>query len=404
MVCQVALLIIVGRLNRHMINPDGVAYLRIASYYASGQFELMVSGYWGPMISWLIAPLLSMVDNPLDAARIVMGFSAVIFLLGCVHLLRNLEFYSAGLVLGTWLAALASVAWSVQVITPDLLLSGLICFATGTMLSPRWTHSRRTQLTSGVLWGAAYLTKSVAFPMAFAVGIVIASLYVLGQFSSIKVVLRSLGITLLGFFLLAAPWIVLLSFKYQRLTFSTTARIAHAIVGPKNFEQSHPVVFCAPEPGRIFSGEDPPDYLYQEMYWSPFENPAYAKHQLKLINFNAQAIIKTFSRFDWLQLGLCAALLGLLVHTPWRKNLQVERWRWAGGLIACVSVVYLPVYADADRYFYPAYPLLIAASIGMVIWLTRNDRGRFNVPRLLGLCLIVFSFGNPIRITHFGRP
>lgn len=382
-----------------MLHPDAVMYLRIASYYASGQFDLMVSGYWGPMMSWLIAPLLSLVENPLDAARVFMGLSAVVFVLGCISIFRRLEILPAGLVLGTWITALASVAWSVQTTTPDLLLGGLICFAISTMLSPRWTLSRRTQVTAGMLWGAAYLTKAVAFPIAFAVGIVIASLYVLAQLSSIKVVVRSLGISFVGFILFAAPWIIALSLKYQRFVFSTSAKIAHAIIGPKNLDGMHPLVLSPPEPGRISWFEDPPFHLYQQQYWSPFENLGYAKYQLRLIYFNTEAVIKIFSGFDWLHLGFCAAAFGLLVHTPWRKNMQVEQWRWAGGVLFCLFSVYLPVYADSERYYYAAYPFLIAGSIGLVIWLTRNDRRRFNLPRLVGLGLIIFSFANPIRVT-----
>src|SRR5574342_825911 len=74
-VYQLVLLILAGWKDRYVLNPDGVCYIRLASYYASGQFHLAVSGYWGPMLSWLIAPLLGAVENPLYAARMVMGLS-----------------------------------------------------------------------------------------------------------------------------------------------------------------------------------------------------------------------------------------------------------------------------------------------------------------------------------------
>src|SRR5512141_3166048 len=63
--CQVTLLCLAGWQNDHMLNPDGIAYLRIASYYAHGQTDLMISGYWGPLISWLMAPLLALGVPPL---------------------------------------------------------------------------------------------------------------------------------------------------------------------------------------------------------------------------------------------------------------------------------------------------------------------------------------------------
>jgi hypothetical protein len=114
---------------------------------------------------------------------------------------------------------------------------------------------------------------------------------------------------------------------------------------------------------------------------------------------NFEVILKYFAGFDWLQLGFCSALLGLMVHTPWRQNLQTQRWRWVGGFLACIAGVYLPFYSDVERYFYPAYPFLFAAVIGMIFWLTRHAHERNNFPRIIGICLIVISFGNPIRLT-----
>lgn len=397
-VCQIVLLAIAARNNRHMINPDGVAYLRLASYYAKGQTRLMVSGWWGPMISWLMAPLIPAFRNPLDAARIIMGLSATVFWLGSVAVLRSLGVFPTGVVLGAWFVALASVSWSVQYITPDLLLGGLLCFAISRMMSPLWTQSWKTQFGAGLLWGAAYLTKAVALPIALGVITITAILYLISGLTTVRPVLRSVGITLLGLVLLAAPWIVVLSLKYHRLVFSTSGPIAHAIVSPPNLKQGHPVALIQPEPGRITWGEDPPTQLYAEQKWSPFESRAYARHQLKIMYRNFEVILKYFASFDWLQLGFCSALLGLMVHTPWRQNLQTQRWRWVGGFLACITGVYLPFYSDLERYFFPAYPFLIAAVIGMIVWLTRQAQERNNFPRIIGICLIVISFGNPIRL------
>ncbi len=398
LVCQIVLLAVAARNNRHMIGPDGVAYMRLASYYAKGQTQLMVSGYWGPMISWLMAPLMPIFRNPMDAARVVMGLSAVVFWLGGVTVLRALGIFPTGIVLGSWFVALASVSWSVQMITPDLLLGGLLCLAVSRMMSPRWTQSWKTQVGAGMLLGAAYLAKAVALPIALGVITITAILYLISGLTTVRPVLRSIGITLIGFVLLAAPWIVVLSLKYQRFVFSTTGPIAHAILPPPNLNQGHPVALIRPEPGRITWWEDPQNDLYAEQKWSPFQSRAYAKHQLKIMYRNFEVILKYFWSFDWLQLGFCSALLGLLVHTPWRQNLQAQRWRWAGGFLACIAGVYLPFSSDLERYFYPGYPFLIAAAMGMMVWLISHAQEKNNFPRIIVICLLVISFGNPIRL------
>ena len=50
---QIGLLAILGWYFRHALNPDAVAYLRIASYFSEGKFDLAVSGYWGPLLALL---------------------------------------------------------------------------------------------------------------------------------------------------------------------------------------------------------------------------------------------------------------------------------------------------------------------------------------------------------------
>ena len=67
---------------RELLNPDGLAYIRIAEYYLSGQTALMISGFWGPLLSWLIVPWLLVFDDPLLAAHAAMAVSSVVFLFG----------------------------------------------------------------------------------------------------------------------------------------------------------------------------------------------------------------------------------------------------------------------------------------------------------------------------------
>jgi len=398
MLCQIILLVIVSWNNRRLVNPDTISYMRIASYYARGQTDLMVSAYWGPMLSWLIAPLLGLVSEPVDAARIAIGLSAVVFVLGCASVFRSFELRPSAVVLGTWIAVLASVAWAATTMTPDLLLSGLVFLAVSLMTAARWPQSRHLQLGGGILWGAAYLTKAVAFPIAFGVSIGIGALRVLSRDGKPAAVLQGMGLTFLGFMLLAGPWVVTLSWKYQGLMVSTSARIAHAMVGPPGVDRgmlADPMIIHPPEPGRLWWGEDTPRHLYEDKYWSPFQNLAYARHQVKVILSHIKVALRYLSTFDPLHVGILAALFGFFVHTPWRENMRQERWRWAGVPIACVCGVYLPLYLYEERYFYPTYPFLLAAGMGMVVWLTRGVHGRVNVPRLIGFGLLALAFVYP---------
>jgi hypothetical protein len=393
LVCQAILLGTVAFSNRDMLNPDGVSYIQLGYHYLKGEFGPAVSGYWGPLLTWSMVPLLAVGSDPLIAARIVMALSAVLFLLGSVSVFRALQLKADEIVVGAWIVALASVEWSVG-ITPDLLLCGLLCFAISRLLSHRWSGSRRIQLTAGLLFGAAYLAKAVALPGAVGVTLAIGVLWVLTDPARWRSVSQGALVTLVGLLIVAGPWIVVLSSKYRRFVFSTSGPVAHAISGPADVDRSPGIkTFHTPEPGRRAAWEDPPTLRY--VYWSPFESREYFKYQIGLIYHNGRTVADFLSGFDFLHLGLVAALCGLLIHTPWRDNIARERWRWAALPIACLSASYLPTYAGAlgdQRYYYGTYPFLIAASLGLVTSLTRNSRMDTNVPRIVGIGVVALSF------------
>jgi hypothetical protein len=392
---QVLGLIIAGWHNRFSLTPDGVAYIRTAWYYATGQTDLMVAGYWGPLLSWLMVPWFSFVQQPIYAARIAMGLSAVIFLFGNISVFRALHIPRAGVVFGAWIVAAASITWSVETISPDLLMGGLLCFAVSRMLSPQWLSTLSTPFAAGMLCGVAYLAKAVAFPVTFLLSFGLGAVWVISRSSGIPQVGRSIGITLLGFALLASPWVLTLSVKYQQPTFSISGKIAHALVGPVKNPQEHPHfrTFDPPEPGRVTSWENPDPKPY--IYWSPFESLAYAKHQFWIVCDNYRLVLSRLQGFDALGIGVFALVAALLFHRPWRENLAAERWRWAGVPVACLCVMYLPVTADTWRYYLPTYPFLIAASMGMLAWLTSKGNTTKQVLGLLGLGLVVGSFAAP---------
>jgi hypothetical protein len=195
------------------------------------------------------------------------------------------------------------------------------------------------------------------------------------------------------FALMAAPWISVLSIKYHKLTFSTTAAIAHAVVGPPDVDRYHPFgrTFHQPEPGRLTSWEDPSLMKYK--YWSPFANKDYAMHQLKLIARNFQTIVRLLCGFDVIGIGLLAILGCLAVPSPWRENLLLQRCRWAIVPVVCLSGIYLPVYIQKvdGRYFYAAYPFLWVAVVGATDQLTARISRDWLRKAIVALALISFA-------------
>ncbi|GJL60551.1 MAG: hypothetical protein NPIRA03_34080 [Nitrospirales bacterium] len=395
-ILQIGLLIWAGWVNQDWISTDGISYIRIAQYYASGQFDLAISGYWGPMLSWIMVPLLGFVEEPLSAAQMAMALSAIVYLAGCMAIFRNLGIGSSGVLVALGIVAFFSVHWAVQAITPDLLMSGILCLAISRTLHPDWCDKPSVQFSAGLLFGAAYLAKAPGLPFAFLLIMAAGLLWTVSQQISPMRALRSATISFLGLMLIAGPWILVLSLKYEKLVFSTSAGISHAVMGPPGVGRGHPTFsdFVIPDQGRLSSWEDPISNKYS--HWNPLESTENLRHQLRIFHGNVIKTIRLLKNFDWLGIGLVSVIFGFLFHTPWTQNIRSDRWRWAAIFIGCLVVIFLPGYGGEKRYYYSVYPFLLGGGLGYVRHLANSRSGQEKILHIMALVLVSFSFLFPL--------
>ena len=420
-----ALLLALGAIrNAGALNTDAIAYIRIAGYFAEWNTELMVSGYWGPLLSWLMIPFRWLGIDGIAAARIAMALSGVVFLFGCRAVFVSLELNRPYRIAGLWVAVAFSVFWSVRHITPDLLLAGLMAFGAALSLGRSWVKSRKVAVMAGAAWGLAYYSKAIAFPLAILTTVAVVGLVWLSREGGVKEILRQAAVTLAAFAVIAAPWIATLSMKYGGPTFSTSGRINHAIAGPPDVERYHPFarVLHQPDAGRVTQWEDPSGMNYQ--FWSPFENGEAARHQMEIVvenvpkvlayfgGFNVVHLLRTggavsardlfvlIPGFDLFYLSLAGVVGCLVIRGGIRERLAAERWRWAALPVIMMGGLYLPVYLRSDdlRYFYPAFPFVWVAAAGVAASLVvrlghRSERGH-----AIALRVVAVSFALPAAI------
>lgn len=431
---QATLLVVAAWRNLHQLNPDAIAYNRIAGYYASGQWELAITGYWGPLLSWLMLPMLKVGLAPLVAARGVMALSGVVFLCGAVAVFRVFRLPRVGLQTGAWIAMGWSVFWSVRHITPDLLMAGLVGLAVSATMrlflapcrriafpasvdhQPRASvvanrscaRALRFGVAAGLWWGMAYLAKAVALPLAVLTTAGLAVFALSGRGDLRVEIARRLGLVWLGTALVAAPWIGLLSLHYGKFTFSTTGPIAHALAGPGEDSRYHPamVTLHQPDAGRLTQWEEPSRMAYR--YWSPFADGQSWQHQLRVMQGNVGVVAgwllpaeawltneklpawrRWLSTFDFLGLAMIALWLGLLDTLRWLARLRRQRWCWAMVPVAALAALYLPffVMAEDNRYFYAVWPCLWVVTLN-----ASPPRGRW---RRVGFRLMAWAFAIP---------
>lgn len=432
---QALLLVSAAFRNLGSLNTDAVAYIRIAGYFAEWNTELMISGYWGPLLSWLMVPFRWLGMDGVPAARVAMILSGVVFLFGSRAVFVSLGLDRRSRITGLWIAAAFSVFWSVRHITPDLLLAGLMGVAIAGVMDRSWVTSREAAALAGVAWGLAYYSKAIAFPLAILSTATGAALVWFSGGTKAKEALRQATWTLATFAALAGPWMLVLSLKYGGPTFSTSGRINHAIAGPPDVERYHPFakVLHRPDRGRVTQWEDPSGMGYN--FWSPFDNASAARHQAGIVVENVPKVVNYFGGFnvahllrsnfvvsardlfvlipgfDLLYLPLIGLVGCLVMRGGIRERLRSERWRWAVGPVILMGGLYLPVYLRSDdlRYFYPAFPFVWVAVVGVGVglaerfgkgaddaeaWALRISTASFALPAMIWLLAVLVGIPN----------
>lgn len=392
-VAQLTCLTIVASRNRHMLNPDGVAYLQVTRHLLRGDFGLSVNGYWGPLISWLAVPLLAGTHDPLLTARCSMVISAVVFLAGAfVYMLRS-KLPFAAVCIGTAACGFVSIFWSVSAVTPDLLADGLLFLGFSGLSGAEWVRERPLQRWSGFFLGAAYLAKAIMLPVSIMMVLAISLHHTFRRRDAAADVIRAASRTIIFLAIIALPWISILTAHYRKPTFSTAGPIAHALVGPSDVDRRHPVIlsFHRPRSGRVTDAEDPDATAFRN--WSPFASRDYMHWQLKTIRENATKIQHYVDGLTSAHLGAIAMLLALLIAMLLPKRADDAPSLLAATPLLIAAGIYAPVFADSLRYYILAYPLMLGAAgaIG------KAAAGRSRLLAILSTILVAVAIVVPAR-------
>ena len=222
----------------HRVAPDAVSYLTIARKYRAWEVSDAINGYWSPLLSWLVAPLLCL-GAPMEITgkcleiAIGAGALAAVWWLG-----KRLEL-PEGVRVWTTLALVPAVAmYALTDTTPDVLVAVLLAVYIGVVIGPDYPRSPWQGAACGLLGALAYLAKAYAFPFFLAHFLAVSG-YLFVRRRSSRVELRRLAAAtaagLLVFAVVAGGWAGLLSRKYSRPTIGTTGAYQFSLHG-----QGHP--------------------------------------------------------------------------------------------------------------------------------------------------------------------
>jgi hypothetical protein len=219
--------------THHYVNPDGPAYAEVAARWADGSWASAINAYWGPLLSWLAAPLLVVGVPGILALRLVL-LGGALAVLPAVRRLAHRAGASDGATEAVRLGLAPFLVYNALFgLYPDVLLAAALLWSLEFALRREGLADLRHPATAGVLSGVAYLARAYAVPVVLVVLPLVALLHRRGlPQPTWHAVRRWLGAAGGAFLLVVGAWSVVLSVSYGTPTFSTSAGFNAQLVAP----------------------------------------------------------------------------------------------------------------------------------------------------------------------------
>lgn len=340
-------------------NPDFLSYYQNSVYWSAGDYNLAISGYFGPLYSWMLACFDLDVANAAALGRSVLIFCGLLFVLSAQFVFRVLDIQRWYLLLANCLIVPITAYWCMSVLTPDLLFSALVATGFGLIFLSLKKSSVRLSLVAGLFFGVSYLAKTPGLLFGFGAAAFFPCLAWFTNETRGRLSAQLTASALVGLAVVSLPWILVLSLHYGALTWTTAgSRSFNVASGAQHVNFTH---FHAPKAGRISSWEDPTEFVPQQMAQSQ-------KPSISLVDRGkrwAQNLIIFMSYAGsqyWLGL-LLAAFLAITQNSQKRFVFVHAPWRCAIFVTAINALPYVLSYAKSERYYLISIPFLIGALV-----------------------------------------
>jgi hypothetical protein len=387
-IATVVLAIMQAYVMRHYLNEDGVSYLDLGDAWLRGDWDAAINGTWSPLYPMIVGNVLAIVQptpywefatvKMVNVAILLLSMAAFDWFLHEIILLQrqrreqsqtSVPLPDLVLRLLAWLVFLTASLnmTNVGFVTPDLLVN-LFGFLAAAVVARarRLTLAWYWALLLGVIIGLGYLTKAPLLPM----GMIFLFMYLVNVRGWRRRLIH-LTSALVVIAVIAGPYIVALSDKLDRWTFTDASRInylwfvnrvekcrwqteredlGNPIHPPKTLHVN-PDLYDYSEP---IAGTQP--LWYDPGYWCEGLTPRFvAADQLG----NLQRMSTKFLGIIVQYVG--AFLLGtvLLGFLSWSTVADARKWRLAASSLAkeypslfiplLASAMYVLVYVE-ERY------------------------------------------------------
>ena len=375
---------------RHLIYSDGVSYLDIARYYATGNWKAALNSYWSPLYSWILA-LWMLVLRP--SGYWSAGLAHLTNFVGYIACLIAFEQLLSGLlkIQNRLIGATAVSEWAFRItgycvflistllsitighISPDMVGTAIGLFIVAILLNiESGSTNLSTYIWFGLLLGIEYLTRA-AFAVFVPFYLVIAGIVIYTRTRRLAS-LRPVAVSAVIAVVIAAPFVTALSVSKGRFTLGDAgklnygwevdgaARLVHWQGEPGDIGKplhpthkvfDHPAVytFASPVPGSY-----PP--WYEPSYWYAGISPRLKlRPQLRVLKRGLEGAVYLLVRSP-----IVLPAFVLLFFGGWRRWLS-KRGILAYWFLLLPSIAYIGLYALV--YLDPRY----VAGNFLVIWM-----------------------------------
>ncbi|MBN8702140.1 MAG: hypothetical protein J0M08_03690 [Bacteroidetes bacterium] len=227
-------------LSYYVDNSDTLQYLTIAQKYVEGDFYNALNGFWGPLTSWLLVPFLWIGADPIFSFRVLqitIGMFILHYSFFFIEKQQINEWLRKGLKMA-FVPIILSYVFSTMTADLTMLLFLLVYLKMCVVDS-------NNPFVFGVVGALLYFSKSFGLPffLVHFTAFQFFSFFKKAEFIARKAVVKKYFFAVFVFSIISGAWILLLSFKYNKLTisYSATYNLSPEIVtNIKGKEYHHP--------------------------------------------------------------------------------------------------------------------------------------------------------------------
>lgn len=226
--------------NKYQINPDAVEYISIALKYSNGEIYEAINGLWSPLFSILLVPFIKLGIEPLLSTKIISLISGFIIILLLWKTSDILKIDGKIKFIIPFLTIPIILYFAFSITTPDLLSAVFIILGFNVLIKNDNNDKKykfQKSIFFGIIAGLSYWARAYNFLFFLTIFI----LFNIVEFIKYRKeryernnILISFALGMLFFILIAAPWIILIGIKYNKISINTGLEWTYKFNGPES--------------------------------------------------------------------------------------------------------------------------------------------------------------------------